>query len=367
MVRRRLGEILETEFAWNRQDLDRAIDEQRRDPNRRLLGHYLRNGTNKGSSRWDVALALLMQRAEPTPAPSFDALALEYRELGELLRFERGLVDLRLRRYASAVIVLLIAAGYPLAAILSSDGTSGKELIETESLVRVYGVMLACLCIVVLALGDGAVRKYGEYLKRRSRITASRRLLRARLIPAGLTVMPLREAGENERPDPYFSAFQKRLPLWAGGWSITQVLLLMYAIALVDEGSLRVQADAVRHAALITSLAFPAWSWVASKGCLRYKMLVEEARLLAVDSPFPRADVSSSRGRALFWAAYAVLYLLALGSAVWGWMATKPFGGWLHVALTGVFAALWGLLRVLEVYVATRSVQAASRHPVGGV
>jgi hypothetical protein len=300
-----------------------------------------------------------MQREkEATSKRRFDAMMLEYKELGSLLRFERTLIDLRLRRYTTAVLVLLIAAGYPLGAILSSDGASGKGLIENFALVRLYGALLITLCVVVMVLGDGAVRKYGEYRKRRTRITLSRRTLRGQLLPSELTAMPIREPVDGERPDPGLSSFQRHLPLWFGAWSMTQVLLLTYALGLVLGGSLQLDSLTVRRAILLTAAVLPVWSWVASKGCLRYKALLAEARMISTAQPYPRFEVKPSDS--VFWViVYASLWMGAVGCGMTTWYATEGDAAWWHCGVAAGLAALWSAVRVLQVLVAANAVRPA--------
>lgn len=251
-----------------------------------------------------MAEALLRQANEKALDSQRAHVALEeYKELGQLYRFERVDMNRKIRAYAWMTSTLLIVIGYPLTLAVTNEG--GEVDPRWASVIAIYGLFALALIGFLVCLGDNLVKSYGQFLKRKSRISKARAQLRfyfQQHEPAMRTVMPWRLAepgGANEigeRPDPDLTGLQRRLPLYYSIWSLVKIVLAVFVIGVLFERSFMVSRESAIDAAYVVLFLSPVWVYFVSGMCLRYHKYVDEGEAISQANPFPRYSTKHLRG-----------------------------------------------------------------------
>lgn len=333
---RRIGDILVEDFAWDRGQIERIAGRHSSDGRTRVrLGAKLRAEVATDRERADVAIALALQLSErhsATQSVAFDAM--EYLEIGRILRHDRMVMAQKVRAYGLVLVGLILYIAYPLNFDLGQVAHTGRP----PGLLRLYAGVGLLLAMVALVLGDGLIKSYAYFIKRRWRMSMARRQLRAQAIArsgAVPTVMPSREADVKsrqaidiaERPDPEMSGVQHMLPIVYTVGAYAKLALMAFFIACLMKASFQFDGKTMYKASAIVLGLGGVWYHYAGLMCERYHKTMLEAAAITVETPYPRAttrhfqDGRRREDGAKWMLGYVGLSLVALtlGSAVVWW------------------------------------------------
>ena len=314
-----LGKILIEDFGWTPDDVERLATERTARRDGPPIGTYFRRFAAAEHRSFEIPLALLIQRSEGGSPASATRFALEeYRELGMLYRFDRKDIDSQVRTYSALVLTLVLFIAYPLNVIFTQAATSR---VLPPGILLLYAATGLFLVLLTMWVGDYTVKHYGQFLKRRIRVSRSRAILRSYFSAADLrilTAMPTRRAGTDERPDPELAGFQQFLPLIYSVWCSIKLGFAIYFVALLWKQSLDFTVPELRGPIAAVLIFGPIWIQIVGSMCERYHKCLKEALVLSEHKPFPLASTEHLRrtGRLQRLLSFGTVYwILAIG--VW--------------------------------------------------